>query len=83
MKIVQVGRLIEDKCQDMTIEVLARLINSQNKRITLDIIGDGPYKDSLKKRVEAYGLQRHITFLGLQNRSYIYENMCNYDLFVG
>ena len=83
-KIIQVSRLEhEKKGQDILIKALAILINKRKvKNIKLDFIGEGQSHQYLKTLVIEYKLESFVNFLGLKSRDYIYQNLCNYNLFV-
>lgn len=58
-----VGRLVGIKCFDILIDAYAQL-QFQYADMCLCIIGTGPELDALKKRVDHYGLQAKVYFLG-------------------
>lgn len=81
-KIVQVSRLsLPKKGQDILIRAVSILINKQYN-IELTFIGDGVSRKELEKLAEDENISSIVRFLGLQNRNYIYSELCKYDLFV-
>lgn len=61
-RFITVGRLVPYKATDMTLEAMR---NSETLRQTeLRIIGDGPYREELERRVREFGLEDNVTFLG-------------------
>lgn len=81
-KIVQVSRLsLPKKGQDILIRAVSILINKQYN-IELTFIGDGVSRKELEKLAKDENINSNVRFLGLQNRNYIYSELCKYDLFV-
>lgn len=82
-KIVCVGRLFTPhKGQDVLVQALGQLKEQGLTKFHLDIIGDGESRDQLENLVTELGLKELVTFLGQRDRTYIYEHLCEYDLFV-
>lgn len=83
-KIVCVGRLFTPhKGQDILIEALYLLKQwCVGKGGYLDIIGDGESRETLEKQIAQYGMGTQVNLLGQRNRAYIYQHLCDYDLFV-
>ena len=82
-KIVQVGRLIiHHKGQDILIKACKQLINEGIKNIHLDIIGEGHDKNRLIQLINKLDVHNYITLIGSQKREYVYQHLCDYDLFV-
>lgn len=83
-RIVQVSRLDHYiKGQDILIKAIHTLISVHGiKNIKVDLIGDGPSKHFLQEQIRNLSLQNYITLLGLKDRNYVYDNLCNYDLLV-
>ena len=80
--IVNVGRLQNDKGQKVLVEAAKILKKQGNIHFTIDFIGGGENETSLKELVNAYNLNDEIHFLGFKSREYVYENLCQYDLYV-
>jgi glycosyltransferase involved in cell wall biosynthesis len=83
-KIVQIGRLDhEKKGQDVLLGALTWIKqNRPDIHFTIDFIGEGTSLNFLEKIIIENNLQQHVTFLGNRQRSYVYENLCKYDLLV-
>jgi len=83
-RIVQVSRLSHlKKGQHLLIESISRLVyNLGITNIQVDFIGEGSSLDYLKQLTEDYRVKDFVNFLGLKNRDYVYNNLCNYDLLV-
>jgi len=83
-KIVQVGRLDhEKKGQHILIKALAQLKrNHPEIHFKLDFIGEGASSNYLQKIVQDNGLSKEVFFQGNKSRTYVYENLCKYDLLV-
>ena len=80
-KILQVSRLEEIKGQDILIEAIS-LLKKKNYSVCVDFIGEGSFESRLKQLVVNLHLEDEVNFIGLKTRQYIYENLCQYDLFV-
>ncbi len=73
---------IKGLTKDMEIEKLINCVGkySENLNITLDIIGDGPYRKELEEKVTKLKASRIINFLGyVANAS---KHIKNYDIYV-
>lgn len=82
-KIVCVGRLFTPhKGQDVLVHALGLLKEQGSTKFHLDLIGDGESRNQLESMVTELGLKEYVTFLGQRDRTYIYEHLCEYDLFV-
>lgn len=80
-RIVNVARLDKTtKGQDILINAIALLKKQNFNNIEVDFIGTGESESDLKELVRKNNLENNIHFLGLQDRTYIYQNLRNYDL---
>lgn len=79
IRLINVGRLTEQKGQDMLIEIFSRIIK-KHKELELLILGNGPKEQELKKRTKELGLEKEIKFLGFQSNPYSY--MKSSDIYV-
>lgn len=83
LKIVQVSRLhISEKGQDILIKAIKLLSNKGYNNISVDFIGDGQSKNQLIELVKELGLESKIRFLGAKSQEYIFNHLCDYNLFV-
>lgn len=83
-KIIQVSRLEHDKKgQHILLRAVRELIFEKRiENISVDFIGTGHSENYLKKLAKELQIEKFVNFLGFRNRDYIYERLCNYDLFV-
>ena len=82
-RMVCVGRLYAPhKGQDILLEALGRIKQQGITAFHVDLIGDGESRASLEQQAKAAGIEEQVTFCGQQNRDYIYQHLCDYDLFV-
>ncbi|HEY9362104.1 MAG TPA: glycosyltransferase [Chitinophagaceae bacterium] len=82
-KIVQVSRLYHEiKGQRLAIEAIHNLHENGYTNIQLYFIGDGPSLEYLKKLTLELHLEKNIFFLGAKKRTWIYENLYNFDLLI-
>lgn len=79
--IVFCGRLIPIKGPDRAVAILNELVKS-NYNVHLDLIGDGPMKEDLKKMVKEFNLQNHITFHGFLSQNRVFEVMAYSSIFI-
>lgn len=81
LRIVNVGRLENDKGQKILIEA-AKILKKHGVDFSIDFIGNGKNESDLKELANKYHIESNINFLGFQSRVYVYENLCHYDLYV-
>lgn len=83
-KIVQIGRLDHRlKGQDILLQAIKKLVYTKKiQNISVDFIGDGPSANYLKNLSFDLGISTYCNFCGFQNRAWIYNNLCKYDLLV-
>lgn len=82
-KIVQVSRLMhEKKGQHILIQAVNKLIKQGYTQIRLDFVGDGKSHEYLEELVKELDMKEYVRFLGSKDQSYIYEHLCDYNLFV-
>lgn len=81
--IVMVSRLEhKKKGQDILIDALAELNARGYGNVTVDFIGDGESRAFLEQRCREKGVEKQVRFLGSRTQNYIFEHLCDYDLFV-
>lgn len=61
-----VGRLNEQKNQSFLLDVFKKLVDG-NDNLKLILIGDGPFEEFLKKKVEKMGITEKVIFTGAVN----------------
>ena len=83
-KIVQVSSLIHlKKGQHTLLEALNYLVHQKNiSNISVDFIGEGTSLDYLKDMTKKLNLEKHVNYLGLKDRDFIYKTLYMYDLLV-
>lgn len=81
-RIVSIGRLEEIKGHHILVEAVHQLDEKGVDGFCVDIIGDGSERDKIEALISKYSLNGKVNILGLKPRDYIYENLCNYDIFV-
>lgn len=77
-RIIWVGRLADPKNPDLMLEAFAQLPESGG--YCLDILGDGPQREQLERRVAELGVGARVRFLGF--RADAYAQMAAADLLV-
>jgi len=78
--IVSVGRLVHRKGQDVLIEAMPEIITSITDPHLL-LIGEGPYKKELEKRIKNLGLEDRVTFVGRVRYPDLPRYICVGDVF--
>ncbi len=71
--LISIGRLSKEKNIAEIIEYLSKIIKI-DQNVKLVIVGDGPEKESLQKRVETLGLMKQVVFTGVVS----WKNIENY-----
>jgi glycosyltransferase involved in cell wall biosynthesis len=82
---VQVSRLyIKQKGQDILLKALAEIKNNNlcEKSFKMHFVGDGSSRELLQNMTKSLGIEDLVVFEGNKPRDWIYENLCNFDLFV-
>ncbi|WP_179856945.1 glycosyltransferase [Porphyromonas gingivalis] len=81
ISIINVARLDSElKGQDILIRAIALLKNRGIEHLCVDFIGEGRSRELLEKLSEDLNVSEQIRFLGLKDREYIYQHLCDYDL---
>lgn len=82
-KILMVGRVVFDvKGQDMVVRAVAGLPKGIREKVHLDIWGDGPDVEELRRLVSELELDNLVSVSGNRENEYVAEHLCDYDLFV-
>lgn len=81
---IQVSRLhIEQKGQDILLKALGILKNERGiSNFKMHFVGNGGDKALLLKMTHELHLDDEVVFEGLKDQAWVYENLCNYDLFI-
>jgi glycosyltransferase involved in cell wall biosynthesis len=81
MKILSVGRLSPEKGQFLLIDLAERLHEDQREFI-INIVGDGPDRQSLERETEQRQLTRQINFVGAISETEVTREMLQANVFV-
>lgn len=83
-RILQIGRLDHSqKGQDIVLQALYEIIHNRRvEGITVDFVGEGPSRPMLLDMKNRLKVSVNSTFWGTKDRNWIYNHLCNYDLFV-
>lgn len=83
LRIVQVSRLEhKKKGQDILIKACGVLMSKGIENFHVDFIGDGDSLSYLQQLSKLCVVSDHISFLGAKEQNYIFQHLCDYDLFV-
>lgn len=90
INIVQVSRIFfSPKRQDLVVFALAKLRECIQKDTTLyrkqcivHFVGDGNDMPKLKAIVDEQKMQDYVVFEGFRDRDWVYEHLCDFDLFL-
>ncbi|GIC75872.1 glycosyltransferase family 4 protein [Moritella sp. F3] len=80
IKLVFLGRLVEQKGLHYLLQSLAELNTSQ--LITLDIIGDGELRTNLQQQAYQLGLSKFVHFHGAKSSHWVSQNLARFDCLV-
>ncbi len=78
LKVLFLGRLVPYKGADMLIEALSDLL--AGSRATLDILGEGPEKDTLQELVRSRNLEGAVRFHGWVDHDRVQEFLARADI---
>ncbi|MCF7974310.1 MAG: glycosyltransferase [Phycisphaerae bacterium] len=67
-RLVAAGRLSGEKGHVYLIRAMRRIIDMADRRVTLDILGEGPERPALDAEIKTLGLQEHVRLLGYVKR---------------
>ncbi|MBR1461882.1 MAG: glycosyltransferase [Prevotella sp.] len=83
-RLVQVSRLdINQKGQDILIRAVDKLVHAYKiTNFILYLIGEGDSEKQLRDLVDQLDLKDYVFFEGLKTQDYIYNHLCDYDLFI-
>ena len=81
--IVQVSRLMhQKKGQHILIKAADSLVKRGYTDFSVSFIGDGESREYLQTLVDELHLNQYVHFLGAKDQAYIFQHLCEYDLFV-
>lgn len=81
LSLITVGNLTENKNVALVIEAVREII-LQGKKVSLNVIGDGPEKNKLIKLVHKYNLSEYVHFYGCLHQDKVYHLISKADVFV-
>lgn len=79
INLLTVGRVSEEKGQDM-IPVITRNLIESNHKVRWYIIGDGDMRQEIERRVKEQGVEENVFLLGTKTNPYCYMKAC--DIYV-
>lgn len=79
IRLVSIGSLVEKKNQIFLVEVV-KYLKENGVAVKLDILGDGPNRNKIEKRIAAANLQQEITLHGNVNK--VEQYLWNSDVYV-
>lgn len=80
-RLISIGRLSPEK-GFMDLLKIFNIICKDYSDWHLDIIGDGPEKDKLKKYIKENHLQKRVTLHGFKNKEYIYDMLTKSSIYL-
>ncbi len=80
-RLLHAGRLGQEKHVEVVVDAFAEIAGRQPDA-TLDIVGDGPARESLERQVERLGLRGRVRFPGFMERGALASIYRDYDAFV-
>lgn len=83
VKILTVARLVAEKGIEYAIQAVFELLQrNPDFHIQYNIIGDGPFEDSLKEKVERLDLSNNIHFLGAKSQDEVKKCLAESNIFL-
>lgn len=80
INLISVGRFVEQKAFDRLIRIMNKLVNYENIKVRLYLLGKGPLESYYKKLISDFKLQNKVMLLGYKENPYKYVRKA--DLFV-
>ncbi|USK49618.1 glycosyltransferase [Bacillus sp. CMF12] len=81
IRILSVSNLIKTKGIDLNIKAMSAIAKLY-PRLSYQIIGDGPEKDTLESLVRELKLDNNVFFVGAKSREEVKKYMCEADIFL-
>lgn len=82
IRIINVGRLEEIKGQQVLVHAANILKSKGIENFTIDFIGNGSNHKNLDTLINELKLSDRIRLLGFKDRTYVYNHLCDYDIYV-
>ncbi|YCO02248.1 glycosyltransferase family 4 protein [Vibrio sp. VNB-15] len=80
LRLVFLGRLVEQKGLKYLLEALVPIVNTLN--VQLDVIGTGPLQEKFISQVRQLGLSHCVSFLGAKPHTWVKDNLPKYDCLI-
>lgn len=81
LKLLNVGRLVSEKAQDVLLKSID-ILKKQGVVVALEIIGDGPERENLARIVSEIDIADSVVFHGIQTEEFVRERLVAADIFV-
>lgn len=82
IRLLFVSRLIERKGLQFILPELGRVNEQAGKRVTLTVVGDGPYRPELERLVAEHHLEELVEFVGQKDKSELPSYYRSADIFI-
>lgn len=76
------GRLVEIKGYHVLVEAAGLLLARGRRDFTIDVVGEGPMRGQLERRIAELGLAGHVRLLGRRDASFLDDFLPEQDCFV-
>jgi glycosyltransferase involved in cell wall biosynthesis len=80
VRITSVGRLVPEKGQPLLLDAVRRLLDERHE-VELTLIGEGPARETLERRIEQLGLRDHVVLRGATAHPDVLELVAQADIF--
>lgn len=81
IRLLYLGRLVEYKRVQDILAAMAKL-RSRPRAYELEVVGDGPYRETLKQTTDNLGIADNVTFTGYVSHENVYDAYDRADIFV-
>ena len=83
LKVISVGRMTEKKGFEYTIRAFAEVLKQlPDRKVHLDLIGDGPLRQSLESLTEELGIKSNVTFHGVLQHTEVKAHLKKAHIFI-
>lgn len=79
-RLMMVGRMVEKKGFRYTLRALKILIEQQNRKVHVDLYGDGPLKNDLQKEAKELGISKQVEFHGYVRNSKVRSELQKHSI---
>lgn len=66
IQMIHIGRFVEQKNHDLLLDAF-KIVAAKLPNVCLKLVGDGPLKDEMRRKVAALNLDKRVEFLGIRN----------------